>query len=310
MYDGIVNVYKEAGYTSHDVVARLRGIYGQKKVGHTGTLDPLAEGVLIVVLGRATRLADLIITKKKKYTAEMLLGITTDTDDITGNVISEAESGETDRLFSNKAMLEGLIKDVFSGFMGKSMQIPPCYSAIKINGKKLYEYAREGIEVELTPRPIEIYSLILKGINESEHKVLFEVEASKGTYVRSLIRDIGERIGCGATMSGLVRDEINGIYLSDALKISDLEKLKGEDRLAESVLPMDKLLENYPEVHVRKEAVRFLSNGNRLSQGSFTEQDEELVMQAEFFRVYMDDEIKALYTYDKEKNNYKVFKML
>ena len=310
MYDGIVNVYKEAGYTSHDVVARLRGIYGQKKVGHTGTLDPLAEGVLIVVLGRATRLADLIITKKKKYTAEMLLGITTDTDDITGNVISEAESGETDRLFSNKAMLEGLIKDVFSGFMGKSMQIPPRYSAIKINGKKLYEYAREGIEVELTPRPIEIYSLILKGINESEHKVLFEVEASKGTYVRSLIRDIGERIGCGATMSGLVRDEINGIYLSDALKISDLEKLKGEDRLAESVLPMDKLLENYPEVHVRKEAVRFLSNGNRLSQGSFTEQDEELVMQAEFFRVYMDDEIKALYTYDKEKNNYKVFKML
>lgn len=310
MYDGIVNVYKEAGYTSHDVVARLRGIYGQKKVGHTGTLDPLAEGVLIVVLGRATRLADLIITKKKKYTAEMLLGITTDTDDITGNVISEAESGETDRLFSNKAMLEGLIKDVFSGFMGKSMQIPPRYSAIKINGKKLYEYAREGIEVELTPRPIEIYSLILKGINESEHKVLFEVEASKGTYVRSLIRDIGERIGCGATMSGLVRDEINGIYLSDALKISDLEKLKGEDRLAESVLPMDKLLENYPEVHVRKEAVRFLANGNRLSQGSFTEQDEELVMQAEFFRVYMDDEIKALYTYDKEKNNYKVFKML
>ncbi|SNU05884.1 tRNA pseudouridine synthase B [Lachnospiraceae bacterium] len=310
MYDGIVNVYKEAGYTSHDVVARLRGVYGQKKVGHTGTLDPLAEGVLIVVLGRATRLADLIITKKKKYTAEMLLGITTDTDDITGNVISEAESGETDRLFSNKAMLEGLIKDVFSGFMGKSKQIPPRYSAIKINGKKLYEYAREGIEVELTPRPIEIYSLILKGINESEHKVLFEIEASKGTYVRSLIRDIGERIGCGATMSGLVRDEINGIYLSDALKISDLEKLKGEDRLAESVLPMDKLLENYPEVHVRKEAVRFLSNGNRLSQGSFTEQDEELVMQAEFFRVYMDDEIKALYTYDKEKNNYKVFKML
>ena len=309
MYDGIVNVYKEAGFTSHDVVAKLRGIYGQKKVGHTGTLDPMAEGVLIVVLGRATKLADLIITKKKRYIAQMLLGQETDTDDTSGQVTKEAAAEELDKMFSSEEEFSKLLEDTFSGFIGKSEQIPPMYSAIKINGKKLYEYAREGKSVELKGRPIEIYSLKLKDVNMMERRVTFEVEASKGTYIRSLIRDMGRKLGCGATMSGLIRDEINGIYLKDSLKISDLQRLKEEACLETSVLPMDQLLKAYPEAHIRNEAAKLLSNGNPLDEKSFIEEKDEL-KQADFFKVYMGDELKALYTYEREKNRYKVFKML
>lgn len=309
MYDGIVNVYKEAGFTSHDVCAKLRGIYSQKKVGHTGTLDPMAEGVLIVVLGRATKLADLIITKRKRYIAEMLLGQETDTDDTSGQVTAEADAGVIDDLFRDRDSLKTLLENTFSGFIGRSEQIPPMYSAIKINGKKLYEYAREGKTVELKGRPIEVYSLKLKDVDMMERRVTFEVEASKGTYIRSLIRDMGRKLGCGATMSGLIRDEINGIYLKDSLKISDLQRLKEEGRLEESVLPMDQLLKAYPQAHVRDEAVKLLSNGNPLDEKCFIEDTDEL-KQADFFRVYMGDELQALYTYEREKNRYKVFKML
>ncbi|HBZ02621.1 MAG TPA: tRNA pseudouridine(55) synthase TruB [Lachnospiraceae bacterium] len=310
MYDGIVNVYKEAGYTSHDVVAKLRGIYGQKKVGHTGTLDPMAEGVLIVVLGRATKLADMIITKRKKYIARMQLGLETDTDDISGKVVLESDRAELEHLLSDEEMLEEKVKEVFRSFMGKNEQIPPMYSAIKVNGKKLYEYAREGVKVELTPRPIEIYSLELSDIDVVNRTVSFEVEASKGTYIRSLIRDMGRMLGCGATMSGLLRSEINGIYMSDSLKITDIEKLREEGKLGDSIQPMDALLSRFPEAHVKKESERFLANGNRLRLGSFEEDNDASLKKAEFFRVYMGDEIKGLYTYDKENNNYKVFKML
>ena len=165
MYNGIVNIYKEQGFTSHDVVAKLRGIYGQKKIGHTGTLDPMAEGTLIVCLGQATKLSDLILTKDKQYIAKMKLGLVTDTDDITGNETASDEEaasklfdGVQDELSSSSKDIAKLMEDTFEGFLGKSMQIPPMYSAIKVNGKKLYEYARAGIVIEREPRPIEIYA--------------------------------------------------------------------------------------------------------------------------------------------------------
>ena len=309
MYSGIVNVYKEQGFTSHDVVAKLRGIYGQKKVGHTGTLDPMAEGVLIVVLGQATKLADLILTSRKQYIATMRLGISTETDDTTGTRVCQAPEDKLSDLLSDEDMLRQRLGEVFTKFMGKTMQVPPMYSAIKINGKKLYEYAREGIEIHPEPRPIEVYSLELTGIDMEKKEVSFRVDCSKGTYIRGLIRDIGRELGVGAAMSALLRDEVNGIYSSDGFRIDDLQNMKEQGRLEETVLPIDKLLESVPAARVRKSGERFLSNGNRLKREDIEVVSGE-VEAAEFFRVYMGDEIKALYTYDRNKKDYKVFKML
>ena len=174
MYNGIVNIYKEQGFTSHDVVAKLRGIYGQKKIGHTGTLDPMAEGVLIVCLGQATKLSDLILTKDKQYIAKMKLGVVTDTDDTSGNIKASKEDAAKE-LFEDVSSIEERLKMTFGEFVGPSMQIPPMYSAIKVNGKKLYEYARAGIDIEREPRPIEIYDIQLQEIFPETQEVSFSV---------------------------------------------------------------------------------------------------------------------------------------
>ena len=312
MYDGIVNVYKEQGYTSHDVVAKLRGIFGQKKVGHTGTLDPMAEGVLIVVLGRATKLADLIVTSRKRYIAEMQLGVTSDTDDSTGNVVESCSQDKLDEMFSGEAAFTSKLENVMKQFLGKSMQVPPMYSAIKINGKKLYEYARAGKEIEREARPVEIFRLEIQKLNAEKKTVSFEVECSKGTYIRSLIRDIGEKLGTGAVMSGLLRDEVNGITIDTGFRLDDLQKLKEEDNLKAAVTPMDILLRDVPKVYITSNGEKLLNNGNRLGIDdiNMSGQDIQEIENARFFRVYLGEELKALYTYDKEKNNYKVFKML
>jgi tRNA pseudouridine55 synthase len=304
MYNGIVNIYKEQGFTSHDVVAKLRGIYGQKKIGHTGTLDPMAEGVLIVCLGQATKLSDLILTKDKQYVARMKLGLVTDTDDITGNVIESKEDAA--RQFFN-AEVRDRINQVFQEFIGPSMQIPPMYSAIKVNGKKLYEYARAGISIEREPRPIEIYEMNLIDIFPETSEISFSVRCSKGTYIRSLIRDMGEKLGTGATMSGLLRDDVNGIKAEDGFRISDLQTMKEEGRLAESVQPMDTILAAVPAVSVSDSSIKLLTNGNRLSASELV--GDEL-KEADFIRVYYQDELKALYSYDADKKDFKVFKML
>ncbi len=347
MYNGIVNVYKEPGFTSHDVVAKLRGIYGQKKVGHTGTLDPMAEGVLIVVLGQATKLSDLILTSRKQYIATMKLGVSTETDDTTGEKQKLCDGDKLRALVSDEKELRSKLESLFKEFLGKSMQVPPLYSAIKINGKKLYEYAREGIEIKPDARPVEIYSLELMDVEISmadstsadnlnsdnvsvdtlnsdnvsvvDCYVRFKVDCSKGTYIRALIRDMGEKLGVGAAMSALVRDEINGIYAKDGLRIEELQKLKEEGRLGETVLPIDKLLSDYPSVRVKKSGEKLLANGNRLRREDIdvlrddeisVETDINNLKQVDFFRVYLGDELKALYTYDKQKRDYKVFKML
>ncbi len=315
MYNGIVNIYKEQGFTSHDVVAKLRGIYGQKKIGHTGTLDPMAEGVLIVVLGSATKLADLIVSKRKKYIAGMKFGAATTTDDITGEIISSVDEAFFRERLSDKGFEEEL-RETMAGFLGESMQIPPRYSAIKVNGKKLYEYARAGIEVEIEPRPIQIYSMELKSVDKDAGEVTFEVECSKGTYIRSLIRDIGEKMGLKATMSSLLRGEVNGVYAEDGYRLSDLQKMKEEGRLAETVLKTETLLAGYPKVSVKPEYEKLLQNGNRLPAegveplGDGMQDFIGTLRSCEFFSVFLKDELRALYTYDKKNNNLKVYKML
>ena len=196
MISGILNIYKEKGYTSHDVVARLRGIVGQKKIGHTGTLDPEAEGVLPVCLGRATRVCDMLTDKDKTYEAVLLLGTVTDTQDTTGRILENHPV----------AVTPDDAKKCIMGFVVEYYQIPPMYSALKVGGKKLYELAREGKTVERTSRKVFIHQIRIKEI--CLPRIRMEVDCSKGTYIRTLCHDIGERLGCGGCMEPMMGQRV------------------------------------------------------------------------------------------------------
>ena len=212
MINGIVNVYKEKGYTSFDVVAKMRGIMHQKKVGHTGTLDPDAEGVLPVCLGKATKVCELLTDKDKIYETTMLLGVETDTQDISGQIINRADV-KADEI---------QIKNTINSFVGKIMQVPPMYSALKVNGQKLCDLARKGITVDRKAREIEIYSINILDIKIPEIKM--RVHCSKGTYIRTLCNDIGMKLGCYACMKELLRTKVSVFSVNDALKLSEIEK--------------------------------------------------------------------------------------
>ena len=204
MYDGMINVCKEKGFTSHDVVAKLRGILHQKKIGHTGTLDPDATGVLPVCLGKGTKLCDMITDRDKTYRAVMMLGRTTDTQDISGQILTEKAVNVDERE----------VRDAAVSFVGDYMQIPPMYSAIKVDGKKLYELARAGQEVERKARHVVINALNITEIQLPY--VTMEVSCSKGTYIRTLCQDIGEKLGCGACMTELVRLKVGAFDIAHA----------------------------------------------------------------------------------------------
>ena len=216
MVNGIINIYKEAGFTSHDVVAKLRGIVKQKKIGHTGTLDPDATGVLPVCLGNATKLCDMLTDKSKEYEACMLLGVTTDTQDMSGQVLTRQEVCCTEEE-ARAAVLS---------FIGGYDQIPPMYSAIKVNGKKLYELARNGVEIERKPRHVEIPDITI--LECALPEIRFRVSCSKGTYIRALCADIGDKLGCGAAMKSLIRTRVGNFHIEDAWKLSDVEKMVAE----------------------------------------------------------------------------------
>lgn len=250
MINGILNIKKEKGYTSHDVVARLRGIVHQKKIGHTGTLDPDAEGVLPVCLGKATKLCDMLGEWDKTYRATMLLGKTTDTEDISGAVLEEREV----------TAKEEEIREIIHSFVGDYAQIPPMYSAKKINGKKLYELAREGIVIERKPCSVRIHSITIEEI--ALPHVTFTVHCSKGTYIRSLCRDIGEKAGCGACMTSLVRTEVAFFHLKDAITLSEAEKLRDEGTLSEKIIPVDAVFSDFPKLFVGEQGEKKLYNGN------------------------------------------------
>ena len=264
MVNGIINVYKEKGYTSFDVVAKMRGIFHQKKIGHTGTLDPDAEGVLPVCLGKATKVCDLLTDKDKEYKAVLLLGQATDTQDVTGEVVSTASVDVTE---------EEVITAIQS-FVGKQMQLPPMYSALKVNGQKLYELARKGQEVERKPRPITIYEIEILEMNLPEFKI--RVKCSKGTYIRTLCNDIGEQLGCYGAMKTLLRTKVSPFCLENAHTLEQIEKIRDEDRLSEILVPVDAIFAKLPECIVKKEFRKLIDNGNSFYINQIASLDKEI----------------------------------
>lgn len=274
--DGIINVYKEAGYTSHDVVAKLRGILQQRKIGHTGTLDPMAIGVLPVCCGKATKVCELLADRDKTYQAVCRLGVVTDTQDTTGTVLEENKVTGT--------ITEEEVIAAAKSFIGDSQQIPPMYSAVKVNGKKLYELAREGKEVERKPRPITITGLEIMEIDIEEQIFSMEVTCSKGTYIRTLCHDIGQKLGVGAAMENLVRTRVGSFEIADAMTLDAIERLfsESEEKFLERVHTVDSLFAGYPKFQVKREYAKKLLNGNiltdkhlsRISDGYMSEKDK------------------------------------
>ena len=294
MYHGIINVYKEAGYTSHDVVAKLRGICKQKKIGHTGTLDPDAVGVLPVCLGNGTKLCDMLSDRSKEYIAVLRLGVTTDTQDISGKVLQE----------KSVDVSKEEVEKVIMGFVGDSMQIPPMYSALKVNGKKLYELARQGKEVERPARPVKINELQI--LDESHPEYTIRVGCSKGTYIRTLCHDIGQALGCGGVMVSLVRTRAGEFEIENACKLAELQTLSDQGRLAEAICPAERMFDALPALIVKEEGDKALRNGNQLKPSEITLQgnliEEELAEGGRFRAYSFRNQFYGIYEYRKERN--------
>lgn len=259
--DGILNIYKEQGFTSHDVVAKLRGICKQKKIGHTGTLDPDAVGVLPVCLGKATKVCDLLTDKDKTYEAVLQLGVVTDTQDMSGEILSKKEV----------SVSRDEIEEAVMSFVGEYDQIPPMYSALKVNGKKLYELAREGKVVERKARRITIYDIQISEINMEQKTVTMTVSCSKGTYIRTLCHDIGEKLGCGGAMATLKRTKVSSFMIEDSLTLSEVEELVKADAIEEHLVKVDAMFSNLLAVTVSKKYQKYVDNGNKIEISFLTE---------------------------------------
>lgn len=250
---GVINVYKEKDYTSHDVVAIARKILGGAKTGHTGTLDPQAEGVLPLCVGKATKLAERLAAQVKGYRAVVNLGVETDTQDFTGTVLSRRAVTASERE----------VRDVVASFLGERMQTPPMYSAVKVGGRRLYELARAGLEVERKQRKIIIYEISVLSFLPGDCFVM-DVLCSKGTYIRSLCASIGEALGCGAHMGELLRTRSGEFYLEQSRKLDEIRRLDGEGRLEEILLPVDKVLPGCKKAVVAEYGEKHLYNGNKM----------------------------------------------
>lgn len=248
--NGIILVDKPSDWTSHDVVGKLRGILHERRIGHSGTLDPMATGLLVVFVGRATRAVEFAEADSKEYIAGLRLGISTDTQDITGNTLKSSNS------LPSKAKLE----QALSAFKGEISQIPPMYSAIKVGGRKLYELARRGESVERKPRRVTIDKLDIIGENESDY--VLDVVCSKGTYIRTLCNDIGDTLGYGGCMSSLRRVKAGAFSIEQAHTIKEIQAAADNGGLDEIIIPVDRLFSAYPELTVRDTAEKKLRNGN------------------------------------------------
>lgn len=292
--NGVINVYKEKGYTSHDVVAIVRKTLNIKKVGHTGTLDPDAEGVLPVCIGQATKLADYIMAERKSYTAEITFGAETTTQDASGDIIKEYEY----------TFDENRLREVIDTFKGEQTQVPPMYSAIKINGKKLYEIAREGREIERKARKITVYDIRIAEINPP-NKAIIEIDCSKGTYIRSLCSDIGNKLGWGAFMSSLTRTASGKFKLNEAVKLDELKNAAERGEAEKFIIPPDDVLSGYKRVTVSEKADKYLYNGGKIYGGYLKydkkPSDNEIVLgydaTGRLVGIY-------LYKFDEEKKTY------
>lgn len=341
--DGIINIYKERGYTSFDAVARLRGISGQKKIGHTGTLDPDAEGVLPICLGTATKLCDILTDRTKAYEAVMLLGIATDSEDFVGNICSTADEQVLD------ALTDEQITEAIESFSGTYMQTPPMFSAIRVGGERLYDMARAGKSIEREKREVTIdhisrISDIYRGylseplsedfltekyghpisVQEQGHwqhksrvidsdkplkviRVAFRVECSKGTYIRSLCRDIGEKLHVGGIMEQLLRIRVGEFAIDDAITLYEAECLMKQGQLETKVKAPDACFMMYPRLDAKEKYDDILYNGNVMYFRHFAQYITEPPSPV---RVYTSKgEFIALYEYIPDKNRYKPLKM-
>lgn len=252
---GVILVNKHKGVTSHDIVFKIRKLYGTKKVGHTGTLDPLATGVLPILIGRAAKAAEYLLSENKKYVADLKLGITTDTEDITGNILSKCDTLPTKNQFF----------DACAHFTGSIKQVPPMYSALKVNGKKLVDLAREGIEIEREARDIHIYSVVPQVVDETEGIYRINVHCSKGTYIRTLCQDIGKYLGCGATMTELTRTQSGNFNIENSYTVSQLEELDIQSR-KNLLMPVESLFEEAKEVVLSDFYARLSKSGCEIYQ--------------------------------------------
>ena len=295
MKSGIINVYKEKGFTSFDVVAKLRGILRTKKIGHTGTLDPDAEGVLPVCIGRATKVCDILTDKDKVYEAVMLLGVETDTQDTSGEILKELPVEAS----------EDAVREAILSFVGEYAQVPPMYSALKVNGKKLYELAREGKTVERKARNVQIFSIDI--LEMDLPRVRMSVHCSKGTYIRTLCHDIGGMLGCGGCMKKLLRTKVGVFELADTLKLSEIDQLAKEGLVEEKIISVDELFDDYVKVWMKKEFDVVVHNGNRIQKRMF---EQKLDSNAERLRVYdSENTFIGIFEYSKERKDYKPVKM-
>lgn len=312
MINGMINIYKEAGFTSHDVVAKLRGILKQKKIGHTGTLDPEAVGVLPVCLGNATKLCELLTDKSKEYEACLRLGIRTDTQDLTGTVLEERPA----------AVTEEQVRESMLSFVGDYAQLPPMYSALKVGGQRLYELARQGKEVERTPRQVKIYELRIQEIELP--RIRFTVSCSRGTYIRTLCHDIGEQLGCGGAMESLKRTKVGNFQIADALTLTQVEALRDAGGLEERILSVEDVFAACPKAYAKGQTEKLLKNGNvlwdrqigRREEAScpdgafeFIQEDPELVP-GSLVRMYdASGSFYGVYEYREKEKLYRPYKM-
>ena len=306
MINGVINIYKERGFTSHDVVAKLRGILKQKKIGHTGTLDPDAEGVLPVCLGKGTRLCDMLTDHSKVYEAVLLLGQSTDTQDVSGTVLQEA----------SVEVSEEEVREAIMSFVGPYDQIPPMYSALKVNGQKLCDLARAGKEVERKARPVEIYEIQIEEIHLP--RVRMTVSCSKGTYIRTLCHDIGEKLKCHGCMESLLRTRVGQFLLKDSLTLAQVEAYRDENRITEIVMPVDQVFSDCPALKLAKEAAKLGYNGNPFtSTQALTENDQMVEKSSDIsldggkgFRVYDPEGVFiGVYAYDSKRDQFRPEKM-
>lgn len=293
--NGVINIYKEKDYTSQDVVAKLRGILKQRKIGHTGTLDPDAEGVLPVCVGNATKLFDILTDRTKEYETVLLLGKVTDTQDISGKIISESDSWN--------GLSEDEVRAAIMSFIPGYEQIPPMYSALKVNGKKLYELAREGKEVDRQPRRVDIDKIEIVDITMP--RVTMRLSVSKGTYIRTICHDIGDKLGCGACMESLIRTRAGSFSLNTAVRLSEVEKIRDEGRLDDILVKVDDLFD-YEKIHMQPEADKAVHNGN-----VFYKRDTVENIKVNGYALVYDSEgiFIGIYEYKPEESRYKPFKM-
>ena len=282
--EGVININKPADWTSQDVCAKLRGRLQIKKIGHTGTLDPMATGVLPVCIGNACKIIEYYDLDHKCYHATMQLGLETDTLDITGEILSKND-------FSSVG-IEDVYK-AFEAYKGNISQIPPKYSAVRINGQRAYDLARQGIDVDIKPREITIFNNKITSMNLNEGIIEFDVECSKGTYIRTMIDDIGRELGCGATMTALVRTSSGMFKLCNAVDFFKLLEMSDEE-IAAKTMPADDTINHTGVVTVREEKYRFVTHGNEILS-----KDYKVSKDSEFdnaYRIYCKDEFIGIGT--------------